>query len=342
MASIYRRGRVWYVKWQEHGRWRYRSLETTKKADALAEKRAFEGFERAHSKASKPAGQKGRLTLADLAVLWNEWAGTHRRPRTKVNLHRAIHTFRRIIGPREIRRITEDDVREFQRLRREQVSAATVNLELTHLCAVVGRGVRQSWYEGSNPFAGVERLPQASTRIRWLSSEEIAALVEVAKFRSWDIALVVHLGIYAGLRKAEISHARWDWVDGVAGLVHVTASEYWQPKANRARTIPLHDALRAFLDGWDGSRDGYIGRPENPPQADHLYRWDFTRTFAKVAAAAGVPWCTPHTLRHTFASQLVSAGVSLHKVSVWLGHADYATTRIYAHLKPADQDINKF
>ncbi|MGH9961536.1 MAG: tyrosine-type recombinase/integrase, partial [Pyrinomonadaceae bacterium] len=43
---------------------------------------------------------------------------------------------------------------------------------------------------------------------------------------------------------------------------------------------------------------------------------------------------TIHTLRHTFASRLVQAVVSLVKVSKLLGHSSVTTTEIYAHLAP--------
>ena len=49
-----------------------------------------------------------------------------------------------------------------------------------------------------------------------------------------------------------------------------------------------------------------------------------------------------HLFRHTFASRLVQAGVSLYKVAEWMGHSDVRTTRIYAHLAQGyDTDIER-
>lgn len=49
-----------------------------------------------------------------------------------------------------------------------------------------------------------------------------------------------------------------------------------------------------------------------------------------------------HEFHHTFAVRLVRQGISLYKVSEWLGHADYKTTQIYAHFAPVyDNDIEK-
>lgn len=50
-------------------------------------------------------------------------------------------------------------------------------------------------------------------------------------------------------------------------------------------------------------------------------------------------WVTPHIMRHTFASQLAKAGVSLYKIQQWLGHSDPKTTMIYAHLQAQDDEI---
>jgi site-specific recombinase XerD len=56
---------------------------------------------------------------------------------------------------------------------------------------------------------------------------------------------------------------------------------------------------------------------------------------------AGLPYTGLHLLRHTFASQLVIAGVSIYEVSQWLGHPDVEMTMVYAHLAPQDADIDR-
>ena len=56
--------------------------------------------------------------------------------------------------------------------------------------------------------------------------------------------------------------------------------------------------------------------------------------------AAGVPGLPYHALRHTFASTLLSRGVSVKAVADWLGHASPTITlTTYAHLMPADEEV---
>ena len=46
----------------------------------------------------------------------------------------------------------------------------------------------------------------------------------------------------------------------------------------------------------------------------------------------------PHMLRHTCASRLVSKGIQLPQVMLWMGHRNIQTTMRYSHLAPKDLD----
>ena len=57
------------------------------------------------------------------------------------------------------------------------------------------------------------------------------------------------------------------------------------------------------------------------------------RVLMPATEAAGLPWVTFHTFRHTCASLLFEAGRDVKQVAAWLGHADPAfTLRTYVHL----------
>jgi integrase len=149
------------------------------------------------------------------------------------------------------------------------------------------------------------------------------------------------LGIYAGLRKQEIVNTRWEWFDFDHELITLSGHDGFLVKDSESRTIPLHERLAELL-APHREEEGFIFLPNKDGQAKHRYRYEFKRAFDVVLKRTELEWVTPHVLRHTFASQLAIAGVSLYKISKWLGHSDTKTTQIYAHLQTHDEDINRF
>lgn len=162
-------------------------------------------------------------------------------------------------------------------------------------------------------------------------TDDIKAEAEGLKF-------AVMCGLHAGMRKLEIIEARPEWFDLQAGLIHIQATSTFEPKDRDNRTVPMTDEFKTFLQGY-GLRTPFMLRPE-VQHGKYRYRYDFRKAFDGLAVRAGLDDVTFHDLRRTFASLLVSKGVSLYKVAKWLGDELETVQQHYGHLIPQDDEIN--
>jgi len=128
-----------------------------------------------------------------------------------------------------------------------------------------------------------------------------------------------------------VAYLRWD--DIINGMVRVRSSI---SKTARGREVPLCSRAKEILD-----RTPHIGETVfDIFVRNKNFRRNKLREYVKQAAKrAGIEdWkaITTHTLRHTFASHLAMAGVSLYIIAQLLGHRDPSrTTTLYAHLAPS-------
>lgn len=90
------------------------------------------------------------------------------------------------------------------------------------------------------------------------------------------------------------------------------SSARFTTKSGRNREVPLCKALAELLEPHRGSPGEYILRPDLVRRKGR--RWNFIKSFNRVAKEAGVEWLTVHDLRRSFATSAVHAGVSIWKV----------------------------
>lgn len=150
------------------------------------------------------------------------------------------------------------------------------------------------------------------------------------------LKFIFFCGFHAGMRKNEIIQARPDWFDLRNGVIHVKKTETFQPKDKEERTIPMTKEFGIFLFEY-GFREPFMLRPD-VDQGKHLYRYDFDRPYFAYLGER-YRWVTAHVMRHTFGSLLASRGCSIYKIAVWMGDEVKTAQRHYAHLLPADSDI---
>jgi integrase len=176
-----------------------------------------------------------------------------------------------------------------------------------------------------------------STRKVWLRKPQINQLIDACSNR--ELKYCLYCGFHAGLRREEVVMSRPEWFDldiGEYGVLHVTRSEDWQPKDRDERTIPLSPEFRTFLTEY-GFPKPYMIAPHKVTKVGR-YRVEFRTAFENFIKAQGVD-ITFHDTRRSFASNLVSAGVSLYKVAKYLGDNHSVVEASYGHLDPSDDEL---
>jgi integrase/recombinase XerD len=177
------------------------------------------------------------------------------------------------------------------------------------------------------------RLPRRLPQV--LGEAEVAALLAAPDPGTptglRDQALLEVL--YAtGLRVSELVGLTLKQLDLRRGLVRPLG------KGGKERVVPMVapavDKVQLYLDQ---GRPRLLKGRESPyvfinHRGGRLSRQGFWKLLKQYALKAGVKTLSPHTLRHSFATHLLSRGANLRVLQMLLGHADLATTQIYTHL----------
>jgi integrase len=168
------------------------------------------------------------------------------------------------------------------------------------------------------------KLDKEKKRLRFLSVEEAQGLVSVCDDH---LRPIVVTALNTGMRRGEILGLKWENVDLQHGFVLLSKT-----KNGERREIPVNDSLKAVFQRLPRRIDcQYVF---HDPKTLKPYK-EVKRSFETALTRAGITDFHFHDLRHTFASQLVMAGIDLVAVKELLGHKDIKMTLRYAHLAPA-------
>jgi len=181
------------------------------------------------------------------------------------------------------------------------------------------------------------RLPTAT--FDWLNAEEGARFLAAVEEHYPQWKALFWTALRTGMRRGELFALRWEDIDFVARTIRVRHSVFRgklvPPKNKRERTIPMTASLLAVLKEHRARtmmRSEFVFPKEDGTLTTHQDQ--VNRPLEGALKRAGLRRVTFHALRHSFASQLVSAGRSLKEVQELLGHTSIQVTMRYAHLAP--------
>jgi integrase len=311
MATLYPRGKSWYLSWAEGGEQFRRSLGPVTPHEAERIRSAKEA-ELTHGIRILPRLQ----SVAAFMDYYADWYKAEH-PTTHKGLLNEIKPFVRAFGHRPIDSLRPAEIEQWKVDRLKTRAPETVGKELRRFKAAFKRGIEWEMLD-VNPVKTV-KAPRGvrSVAVKFYTVAQVGKLAETRRGPLWRFLACT------GLRRGEavkLVQSRDVVADGPRTVVRVESDEHGRTKSGRWREIPLNAAAEASL----------IELPDRiaPVHPDTLGDW-----FAEDAKKAGVGG-TLHRLRHTFCAHLVMGGVPLRRVQLLAGHADYKTTEMYAHLAP--------
>ena len=191
-------------------------------------------------------------------------------------------------------------------------------------------------YLTDNVVKKLKKVKAEKNPPRYLSHDEWEQVKDIAADTYlWPLVATAY---YAGFQNGALRFLTWPEIHFDRGVITITNKEGFSLKNRESRTVPLNEQLAEVLRPHRED-SGYCFLNRDGEQfGDAELSDDFKRLVVKPS---GLPHLSLHTLRHTFASHLVMQGVSIYKVSKWMGHKSVNTTMVYAHLAPQDDEINK-
>ena len=174
----------------------------------------------------------------------------------------------------------------------------------------------------------------------FLTFEEVEQLLNY-RDKNADMGLrnstMIELLYSSGMRVSELISIKTTDIDFKRGIVTVMG------KGSKMRIVPIYDKLLINIQNYLPVRlEKFVKQPDNGylflnRYGDSLtrqYVWQWLKSVCKIVGIKKN--ISPHTLRHCFATHLLSGGADLRTIQIFLGHENISTTEIYTHL--ADDD----
>ena len=220
-------------------------------------------------------------------------------------------------------------IRDYQvhLFRVRKLTPATIAVRLAALRFLFVAVLKRRWTVEDTPYP---KRPQSLPTV--LSQDEVARLIAAALT---PVHRIVLMTLYAtGLRRAELTRLKVSDIDTERMVIHVVGG-----KGRKDRDVMLSprllDELRQYWRGLQRKPRTWLfpgGRWHNHterPMSDKVV-W---HACEQAAQRAGLDKRVhPHTLRHSFATHLLEAGVDLRTIQLLMGHSDLKATTIYLHL----------
>jgi integrase/recombinase XerD len=233
-------------------------------------------------------------------------------------------------------KLTEEQVRKYLLLRRQQLKLNSMRLIVAAIKFFYSQTVPRDW----QTLRSV-RIPRVRTLLVVLIPEKVGQLIDAFH---WQVFF--RTSYTTGLRSGDTRHLTIHDVEADRQQLHVRKT-----KNSNERLVPLPQAtLEVLREYWKAHRHPKWLFPSRA-NLRQLHLADrpvcaksVQRALQKVAGSLNwkIPGLCPHSLRHSYATAMLEAGVNIKVLQSYLGHRNLKATEIYLHLtRNSDQKARK-
>lgn len=285
--------------------------------------------------------ERGRITLAEH---FEEFMDTAQLRASTAAMYRSrwVLYLGPVMGKRQLVQIHREDVlRLLSDMRKDGRGEPTIRQVHALLRALLNRAVYLGRVTTNEAILSIADSPRPTPkRIRVLTADEVRRVAEAVPPR--QSALVWTLA-YSGIRVGEAAGLRIENLDLDKGIIRVVENSVevegrkvvGKPKTHKGdRDVVIPQMLATKLKShlkWftDGQHDSLVFTSE---QGKELFQGNWRkRTFQPACERAGVGHVTTHSLRHSAASFMAAAGMTVVEVAKQLGHSPMVCANTYSH-----------
>lgn len=327
-GGLYRRGRVWWMKYYSD---RYPIFESTKTRDRKTAEDILRQRMAETELQQLPDPGSRKLKIQDLLnSLLSDYGLRGRASMRQLQSRMRLHLIP-LLGPIKALEFSHRQVEPYVRQRRQQgASDAAINRELEHLRAAFKLAVDN------------EELPR-TPKIRMLHEDNVrTGFLEHHQYAAMRQALPEYLvplfvaGYHVGCRLGELLKLQWKQVDFAASQIWL---ERGQTKGKVARVLPVYGEMKDIL------AEAFRDRNQKYPGCKWVFHHrgekivDFRKAWSRACTKSGVAWLRFHDLRRSAVRNMDRAGIPRATIRRIIGHE---TDAMFDRYRIVDQrDINE-
>ncbi|NQT55747.1 MAG: tyrosine-type recombinase/integrase [Desulfobacteraceae bacterium] len=186
----------------------------------------------------------------------------------------------------------------------------------------------------ASPSKKVKIHKPDNERKRYLTDEEAESLLDALRVKSEQLYQISLLSLDSGCRFSEAAKLTWGAVDIEKGII--IYSDTKMAGGTKSRVVPMTARVKDLFESMERGGNQDLVFPDTKGQVQEKISHSFYRTVDDLKLNEGISdprdKVVFHTFRHSYASNLVQAGVDLYPVQRLMGHSNSKMTERYSHL----------